>query len=70
MRPGADTDGEAPRLRLGPAGADPDRPGVRVHALRDAGGERVGTAVVTDELDPHAEALLRAVGGRRGTGWC
>ena len=27
-----------------------------------ARGERVGTAVVTDELDPHAEALLRAVG--------
>jgi cation-transporting ATPase I len=61
--PGADTDGEAPEgLRLGPAGADPDRPGVRVHALRDAAGERLGTAVVTDELDPHAEALLRAVG--------
>ena len=60
---GADTDGEAPEgLRLGPAGADPDRPGVRVHALRDAAGERLGTAVVTDELDPHAEALLRAVG--------
>ncbi len=66
--PGLDTGGagdDAPppgRLRLGPAAADPDRPGVRVHALRDAGGERVGTAVVTDELDPHAEALLRAVG--------
>ncbi len=60
---GAGDDAQPPgRLRLGPAGADPDRPGVRVHALRDAGGERVGTAVVTDELDPHAEALLRAVG--------
>ena len=54
------SDGDAPgRLRLGPAGADPDRPGVRVHALRDGAGERLGTAVVTDELDPHAEALLR-----------
>ena len=28
----------------------------------DGGGEPVGTVVVTDELDPHAEALLRAVG--------
>ena len=59
--PGFDTAGEPGRLRLGPAGADPDRPGARVHAVRDADGEPVGTAVVTDELDPHAEALLRAV---------
>ena len=29
--------------------------------MRVADGERIGTAVVTDELDPHAEALLRAV---------
>ena len=50
------------RLRLGPAGADPDRPGARVHAVaRQRDGEPVGTVVVTDELDPHAEALLRAV---------
>ena len=59
---GSEIEGEAPaRLRLGPAGADPERPGARVHAVRDAEGERIGTAVVTDELDPHAEALLRAV---------
>ena len=62
--------GETPgRLRLGPAGPTPTRPGGRVHALRDADGERIGTAVVTDELDPHAEALLRAV-GEAGTGSC
>ena len=59
---GSEIEGEAPaRLRLGPAGADPERPGARVHAVRDTEGERIGTAVVTDELDPHAEALLRAV---------
>jgi cation-transporting ATPase I len=56
-------DAEAPsRLRLGPAAEDPERPGARVHPLRGLDGERVGTAVVTNELDPHAEALLRAVG--------
>jgi cation-transporting ATPase I len=60
---GSEVEGETPgRLRLGPAGAEPDRPGARVHAVRDADGEQIGTAVVTDELDPHAEALLRAVG--------
>ncbi len=61
---GSQVDGETPgRLRLGPAGADPDRPGARIHAVRDsATGEPIGTVVVTDELDPHAEALLRAVG--------
>jgi cation-transporting ATPase I len=60
---GSEVEGETPgRLRLGPAGAVPDRPGARVHAVRDADGEQIGEAVVTDELDPHAEALLRAVG--------
>jgi len=60
---GSQVDGETPgRLRLGPAGADPDRPGARIHAVRDSAGEPIGTVVVTDELDPHAEALLRAVG--------
>ena len=60
---GSEVEGETPgRLRLGPAGAVPDRPGARVHAVRDADGEQIGEAVVTYELDPHAEALLRAVG--------
>ena len=58
---GTQVDGETPgRLRLGPAGAEPDRPGARVHAVRDGAGDPIGTVVVTDELDPHAEALLRA----------
>jgi cation-transporting ATPase I len=48
------------RLRLGPARTHPERPGARTHALRDENGVRVGTATVTDELDPYAEALLRA----------
>ena len=30
--------------------------------VRDADGKRLGTVAVTDELDPYAEALLRAVG--------
>ena len=60
--PGPEGSSDAPALRLGPGDTDPGRPGARVHALRDARGERLGTAVVTNELDPHAEALLRAVG--------
>jgi cation-transporting ATPase I len=48
-------------LRLGPAEESPDAPGGRTHGLFD-GAERVGSVVVAAELDPHAEALLVAVG--------
>jgi cation-transporting ATPase I len=61
----ADGEGAAdrpPGLRLGPAQTSPERPGARTHPVRDTDGALVATAVVTDELDPHAEALLRAVG--------
>jgi cation-transporting ATPase I len=49
-------------VRLGPGRTPRERPGARVHVVRDADGTRLGTVTVTDELDPYAEALLRAVG--------
>ena len=49
-------------VRLGPGRTPRERPGARVHVVRDADGKRLGTVAVTDELDPYAEALLRAVG--------
>jgi cation-transporting ATPase I len=54
---GEGTDG----LRLGPAEESPDAPGGRLRGLYE-GAERVGSVVVAAELDPHAEALLVAVG--------
>jgi cation-transporting ATPase I len=59
---GEGTDG----LRLGPAEESPDAPGGWLRGLYE-GAERVGSVVVAAELDPHAEALLVAVGeaGRR-----
>ncbi|MEX5721684.1 P-type ATPase, partial [Geodermatophilus maliterrae] len=47
--------------RLGPSRETPEAPGAQVRALLD-GRRRVGTVVVTRELDPYAEALLGAAG--------
>ena len=52
----------ASEVRLGPGRTRSERPGARVHVVRDTDGSRVGTVAITDELDPYAEALLRAVG--------
>jgi cation-transporting ATPase I len=60
---GADGDTNQPadgvRLRLGPARGSDSAPGGAVRTLL-AGRRRVGTVTVAAELDPHAEALLRA----------
>ena len=48
------------RLRLGPPRAGDDVPGGAVRSLLE-GRRRVGAVTVAAELDPHAEALLRAV---------
>ncbi|WP_448628443.1 cation-translocating P-type ATPase [Geodermatophilus sp. URMC 64] len=48
-------------LRLGPPRESPDAPGGQLRAVYE-GRRRVGTATVAAELDPHAEALLTAVG--------
>jgi cation-transporting ATPase I len=57
---------DAPRrgdgIRLGPQQESADMPGGAVRAVLD-GDRRVGTAVITAELDPHAEALLKAASG-------
>jgi cation-transporting ATPase I len=50
-----------PKLRLGPAKESPEAPGGAVRAVY-AGRRRIGSAVVSAELDPHAEALLAAAG--------
>ncbi len=47
-------------LRLSPAEESVDAPGGEIRRLIN-GDERVGTVVVAAELDPHAEALLKAV---------
>ena len=49
-----------PRLRLGPPRSPGDLPGAELRTLLQ-GRRRVGTVTVAAELDPHAEALLRAV---------
>jgi cation-transporting ATPase I len=55
----ADRDGE--RVHLGPARESADAPGGRVHQLFE-GREVVGTVTVAAELDPLAEAVVKAVG--------
>ena len=55
-RPGACGWARPTPTRTGPV------PGCTPSASSGEGGEPIGTVVVTDELDPHAEALLRAVG--------
>ncbi|MHA6794355.1 HAD-IC family P-type ATPase [Pseudonocardia bannensis] len=49
-------------VRLGPPKESPDVAGGQIRGLTD-GGERVGEVVVAAELDPHAEALLKAGAG-------
>jgi cation-transporting ATPase I len=50
-----------PALRLGPSRTARDVPGGELRTLFE-GRRRVGVATVAPELDPHAEALLTAVG--------
>ncbi|TQM43830.1 HAD-IC family P-type ATPase [Pseudonocardia cypriaca] len=50
------------RTWLGPPEESPDAPGGEVRAVLD-GDRRVGTAVIAAELDPRAEALLKAATG-------
>ena len=56
---GTDSD-ERGGLRLTPPERSPDAPGGQVRRLVDR-DEVVGTVTVAPELDPHAEALLKAV---------
>ncbi|QYN32535.1 cation-translocating P-type ATPase [Pseudonocardia sp. DSM 110487] len=46
-------------VRLGPPEPSPDAPGGEIRAVLD-GDQRLGTAVVAPEPDPHAEALVKA----------